>query len=383
MGTLAGVKYSPLPGNKKYAATGLSFFHPSKIVVASSYAGNRVTEIATYAFFNKKRSPKAVTIEAGIEIINNSAFSWCEGIREITLPRSLTTIGAWAFQGCKNITEITIPNGVKKIGKEAFKYTGLRTVFIPESVDIIEQDAFAVPGLKIYCAARSKPSGWDSKWNGESSVTWSSEIRTNKETGIAEPVRRLTVNEKIKDGVPVSENLGMTLYKDGKSYVVSGIGACRDEIISIPSEYLGKPVTSIANRAFKGNNKIRGVVIPNTVTFLGEKAFYECSELEGVSLPDSIKFIGHGAFGGCTSISEIEIPETVDKIGVWAFKDCKSLETVFISANVGFVGAGAFEGCSSLTIDCDNHDVPQGWDEGWNPDERPINWVAKKGKSVL
>lgn len=55
---------------------------------------------------------------------------------------TVTAIGNYAFMDCKSLTDITIPNSVKYIGYNAFDGSGLVSVTIPESVEIVEPGAF-------------------------------------------------------------------------------------------------------------------------------------------------------------------------------------------------------------------------------------------------
>ena len=386
MGTLAGVKYEKqYYENVGYVASGLALIHPSDVVIASTYKGERVIAIGKHAFSGKKRFFSSLKIESGVSIIHDYAFFDCTGLKSVSIPKSVTTIGMSAFWNCSGLETMTIPNSVESIGSAAFEYNHFREVFIPKSVKKIGADAFSPRhGFNpvIYCEAETKPSGWDKKWCGSCQVRWGAKSVGDK-TASKAPIEK-SIRDKVQEGkLPDSHGLTMALNKHGLSYIVTGIGTCKDKIVVIPKEYEGKPVASIANRAFKGNKSIKGVIIPNTVNFLGEKAFYGCEGIEAVSIPESITFIGHGAFCGCKALTYAPLPETTKKIGVWAFKDCERLERVFIPATARFVGAGAFEGCRSLTIDCDNYSAPQEWDESWNADNRPINWMAKRGKQVL
>ena len=64
----------------------------------------------------------------------------------------VTSIGQYAFEDCTDLTSVVIPNSVTIIGNYAF---------------------YDCTGLKIYCEAQSKPSGWDSDWNySKCPVVW-------------------------------------------------------------------------------------------------------------------------------------------------------------------------------------------------------------------
>ena len=147
---------------------------------------------------------------------------------------------------------------------------------------------------------------------------------------------------------------------DYLSYMVTDSGirinGCDKNAVNIiiPDEIEGKPVTVIDWYAFERCEKLRSVVIPDTVTHISrfafahcisletvnmpkflysieQYAFYDCPKLIGVDLPDSLHIIEERAFCGCKSISDLIIPENCQSIGNYAFLDCDSLYTVTIN----------------------------------------------------
>ena len=90
----------------------------------------------------------------------------CEGVKysgrcfgNIFIPADTEVIGRWAFQTV-NVKCVILPHGLKKICEGAFQYSRLHRIFIPASVDIIENDAFkGCNDLEIFCEGEPKP-GW-------------------------------------------------------------------------------------------------------------------------------------------------------------------------------------------------------------------------------
>lgn len=64
-------------------------------------------------------------------------------IQEVIIEDSVTSVGSYAFYEQSNITKITIGEEVKQINENAFVYTGIRELVIPNSVDVIIDWAFA------------------------------------------------------------------------------------------------------------------------------------------------------------------------------------------------------------------------------------------------
>lgn len=193
------------------------------------------------------------------------------------------------------------------------------------------------------------------------------------------------------------------LKKDGSVEITSVRQDCADQVI--PSELDGKPVTSIANEAFYGCQKLRNVVIPEGVTSIGNNTFNYCYNLTSITIPDSVKSIGDGLLSGSyqfrelhfpkehptfafnnsalirksdmtvvrvadTKVQEYELPWGITKIGYCAFDsnkaksiiipdsvttidasgfaDCKNLTNVYIPGSVTKIGVQAFRGCAKL-----------------------------------
>jgi len=109
---------------------------------------------------------------------------------------------------------------------------------------------------------------------------------------------------------PTSQGLAYVLVGPTDSYKVNGIGSCTDTTIIIPSTFQGKPVTSIASRAFEEQKKITNVVIPSTITTIGDNAFYGCIKLKSVTIPESVTKIGNSAFERCSLLKSVTFENT-------------------------------------------------------------------------
>ena len=116
------------------------------------------------------------------------------------------------------------------------------------------------------------------------------------------------------------------LSQDETSYIVTGIGKCKDSNIIIPSEYHGLPVKSIKHDAFRGCSNLTSITISNSVTSIGSYAFAYCYNLTSITIPNSV-----------TSIESY-----------------------------------AFYSCIRLTIYCEVTSKPSGWSSIWNKSNRPV-----------
>ena len=180
-----------------------------------------------------------------------------------------------------------------------------------------------------------------------------------------------------------SEVQPFLLNGDGESYTFAG-GINADQI-RIPETYNGKPVTAIAENAFRRNKGLRRITVPNSVISIGANAFADCTALLEVSLGDNVKQIGKDAFSGCVTLSkvqvssiavwlditfentsanpfsyakelyvgtqlmtEVTVPVGVTEIKAYAFYNMPSLISVRMPDSVTVIGDAAFYACSRL-----------------------------------
>jgi hypothetical protein len=86
-----------------------------------------------------------------------------------------------------------------------------------------------------------------------------------------------------------------TLINNNTEYELTKFGKAPDTIY-IEDLYRGKPVTRIADRAFKGYSKIVNVYVGKNVKTIGEGAFQNCKNLKLIDLPDILKALAQALF---------------------------------------------------------------------------------------
>ena len=197
--------------------------------------------------------------------IGNNAFIY-SNVTSVTIPDSVTSIGEWAFYLCESLESVMIPNSITSIGPWTFySCSNLTSVTIPASVISIGDNAF------YNCISLT-------------SVT-------------------------IPDSVTIPASL-----------------------------------TSIGEYAFTGCISLTSVTIPGSVTTIGNGAFFYCTSLMSVTISNGVTSIGDGMFNSCNNLTSVAIPDSVISIGYGAFIDCSSLTSVTIPASVTSIGDFAFLG---------------------------------------
>ncbi len=269
--------------------------------------------------------------------------------------KPVTEIGVGAFGFCSSLTEVTIPKSVTSIGEMAFYDCGAL--------------------VTVYYGGTQED--WDAL-----------------EKNIGEENTPL-LNANIICAIQESNGFAYTVTGD-EATITGYTGSAKN--IVIPSELGGKPVTTIADKAFYGY-KTPNIYIPKTIKAIGEDAFagtvisnelrlicYEGTENEWANIAiqkgneelDPEHFDGDpptGRLYECNlsgdmvyqasddaatlvrylgSDSKVDIPaelggKPVTSIGDCAFECCGSLTEVTIPKSVTSIRVFAFRSCSSLT----------------------------------
>lgn len=161
---------------------------------------------------------------------------------------------------------------------------------------------------------------------------------------------------EIGDAEKPEENTSKLLFTEinnGSEYEVTSSGFERGDTLNIPSEYNGKPVTVIGDRAFYGLH-FKNAVIPDSVTHIGTEAFASCGDLESVET--SAVSIGAAAFSNCKNLKSVTLKGSITHIAYSTFEDCQSLESIVLPSMLTEIGNSAFFNCSELK----NIDIPFG-----------------------
>lgn len=203
------------------------------------------------------------------------------------------------------------------------------------------------------------------------------------------------VNSGYCGGEGDGKNLSWTLDSEGL-LTISGRGKMSsdnlyggwmtwwgNELIYVTEIDIQPGVTTVGDSAFRKQDNLKKVTLPNTLTSIGHNAFEACPKLASITIPSSVisigreafkwtslasieipnrvTYIGTGTFEGCASLTSIVLPNAVARIAGAAFKDCAALTSVTIPRSVEVIGRWAFSGCSALT------DVYYGGtEEQWN-----------------
>lgn len=211
-----------------------------------------------------------VIINEGITSIGQQAFgsTWVEGnylnLCSVSIAPTVTKIGAEAFAWAQKLESIELPN-VTSIGYAAFNGTGIRSIYIPPTMEEGEGDVDSGLGWFINC--------------------------TNLQSITVDPGNQ---TYRSVDGVLFSGDilLRYPAGKAGSSYTVPN-GTAR-----------------IALSAFEGSENITSVSVPASVSRIDAFAFNGCTKLKNITIAEGVTRVCSNAFCG-TALTSIELPASV------------------------------------------------------------------------
>lgn len=255
-----------------------------------------------------------------VTAIGNNAFDYTS-ITSLSIPDSITLIGEDAFLNCSSLKSVTIGEGLSLISDNAFLGCSIESVYI--------SDIFA------WCNIDFKT------------------IRSNPAIGASLYLNgQLVTDLKIPNGIVKIKDYAFyaipTLTSVAIGEDVQSIGnyafyACS----SLSNIILGNSVKSIGVLAF-AESAIGSIVIPDSVASIGSSAFSRCFALENVLIGNGISAIENNVFRYCSLLESVEIGNSVESIGINAFYQCKSLKSVTIPDSVIYIEDEAFYECGQL-----------------------------------
>ena len=208
----------------------------SEISIPLSFDYYYVVEIADSAFEGNK-SLISVSMPSSIQRIGSRAFSDCTNLETVNISAGLTEIGEEAFNNCKSLQIFTLPANLQKIGKRAFGGCSALNYI---------NDLSGIYPLEIGAGALD-----DTEW-----------FRLQKD-----------------DFVTLSQGYALLKY-NGNDY----------------DPEFSWFLASIAEDAFKGNDSVEILHLPNYLTSLHSGAISGMSSLKEVYGGENLRTVSEGAF---------------------------------------------------------------------------------------
>ena len=268
----------------------------NKVIVQSDILAAKDSMMYTLynnSVFANCKNLTEVIVNEGVTILE-VGFTHCSSLHTVSLPNSLEVIGYmsgsthnYIFSGCKNIETITLPKNLWFIGHNAFSYTSLKQIDIPDHVQYLWTYAFA--------------------------------------------------NCEFLEDVRLSESL-------------STIGqGCFEECKLLSNLTIPKNVTTIGFSAFGNCSSLQSITFHDNIQSISGNAFIGCTSLGEIILPHALESLGSSAFEGCSTLSKVIISNNLKEIEATTFKDCIELQNVILGESISTLGSACFFHCPKLT----------------------------------
>ena len=267
----------------------------------------------------------SVTIP-GTEASTTKMFNNCGKLREVKFEEGFKNIYEKMFYGCDSMEEITLPETLQEIRNNAFSFTRIHSLTIPDSCKKIERAAlchiYDFKVLSLPCKdvlSLSEFSDYKTAVYMAASVNSNLEYAFRDKPAMLESLSRLGLAKKARQqsqGKDAVENVGVITFEDPEVEKILH----RWEIYTYED---ARNVTDI-----NGWFKYKTIKKFNELKFFtGIKSTYGmfegCELLESVTIPMNVESIGDEAFHGCNALKDVKIEsKKIRSIGYKAFMYC-------------------------------------------------------------
>ena len=291
----------------------------------------------------------------GIKVtgIGEKVFYMFAYLKSIRLPSHLQSIGRAAFAGCSDLAGIDFPGTLEAIAPEAFFKSGLKAVVFPESLKNVGEHAFmgcAELEKAVFRGKNASISAGAFARCGLTSIDFPENLTELQSEVLRENKRLKTIRipktvEAVWEYALADTALSSIELPENTEVIAEGAFA---NAFALESVYLGSRIREIGQSAFsfcpnlksisltEGKFKIENALLIDTENNRVIACLAPVSP-EKIVVPDGITEISDSAFAKNDKIKTLILPQSVQHLGAWALREMKNLEYLEIKAeNVSF-----------------------------------------------
>ncbi len=226
-------------------------------------------------------------------------------------------IAGKAFKSCKQLKRVTVPESLAELGDFAFAFSGLEKFECPPALRVIGKKAF------YSCKAFRRFMANDVlECIGEEAFSQTGLERLDLPASLRALGKHVVRSSRLsREFVPGA----LTMAPGNPALVIDENGAL----------YARKPEGLVLYELLVENVREHEVLAGTVRVAPGAYRYNET--IERVVLPDGLKRIGNGAFARCEHLHEVRIPESLESIGADAFH-AAAVRSVYLPAGLARVG---------------------------------------------
>ncbi len=299
---------------------------------------NGTTEINAYCFY--KSSITSIEIPNSVLSIGKYAFNNCKSLTSVGFKNpKLEVIQDSAFSYCSNLTSINLPNSLSEIGKLAFANSGLSNVTGSTSGWVLQNanktsftmDAVNLRATRVGVKKGSATSTLKARANVMSTSNNSALVKFMYDGETTYQTFNVTKGGKVsKPSDPTNYGFDFKGWFDSES-----ANEATQYFKNGQSETVNDNLTLFAKWTPNASNNEEFIVVRNTLKSVAESV----RQRTEVRIPDGVKVIGQYAFGSqkdkaSGKVQKLYIPDSVVEV------DYSALEGIDASLKELYIGKG-------------------------------------------
>lgn len=277
--------------------------------------------------FSHCRNLQRIVIPEGVLCIANGAFEYCSNLREIVLPTTMESfIGGSNFGYCTSLESITIPKGVCYMESDTFRgCISLQKISVDSANETFDsrnncnavidtEQNRLVAGCKgtVIVDGIKSIGSWAFYKSGITSVHIPSSVELIEPAAFKDCEYCMSI---------LVEESNKTYKSEGSNSVVEKV--TNELVLGCTTTQILPEVKVVGAYAYMNTPSV--MILPEGIVSIKEGAFSECKTLQSIILPASLKRIEERAFYDCKDLVHVALKSKDTEIHKYAFPFNKKL----------------------------------------------------------